>query len=517
MLHFKTAKAYLESLEDGIQMRIRRLDRNFWEGNDQELVMHPWNKVDLTDVLSEVEDVCLSYDGPLEYESMESNNLAKFGPRSVQVPGRERLDGLKAYWDFPDLPRAEAYQSFKGIAKDTDLVTAFLKTHTGGNLRLGSLHPVGRELAQKSLKASSTSGLPYMVKKKNLTPQNLHEAWADWDNESEIPMLLFTRTQEDKKTRPVMGVPVSTTLGEMRYYLPYQSVERNLSFRSALLTPDAIRTSTSNWVNRSGHLLSLDYSAFDTTVSPELIYTAFGLMALLFDSKHSDELFRIAEHFVTIPLYLDGQFWFGNHGIPSGSTFTNAIGSLVSWIVCFRAARDLNPPSNSIISAEIQGDDGLVYFGDVFGSLVEDVKREFIEAVGTYGLVINDGKSHFSSEYCMYLQHLTHKEMPRATNGELSSVYSGIRAFNRIVHPERYPTLVQDYGITESGAMKLRTLMILNQLVSHPMSHQLNSIIRKYDPQTFSGDVSQQDKSRFKSFLQDRRAVGLGNFMDDLS
>jgi hypothetical protein len=90
---------------------------------------------------------------------------------------------------------------------------------------------------------------------------------------------------------------------------------------------------------------SLDMSQFDSSVSRYLIRIAFRILKTWFDpleiepttGKTIDEIFNVIEgYFVFTPIVMpDGNLYRGKqHGVPSGSFFTQIIDSIVNVILC---------------------------------------------------------------------------------------------------------------------------------------------------------------------------------------
>jgi hypothetical protein len=172
----------------------------------------------------------------------------------------------------------------------------------------------------------------------------------------EYPCVVFTRTQEGGKTRTVWGYPLADTLEEARFYRPLLGYQRTLSWRSALAGPDAIDKKVGNMILKSREsgrtLLSIDFSKFDQTVKSTLQELSFQYIKDLFqagDSRRS--LDTIARRFNTIGLVTPEGVWYGQHGVPSGSTFTNEVDSIAQYIVASEFLDDMD-------LFDIQGDDG---------------------------------------------------------------------------------------------------------------------------------------------------------------
>ena len=134
----------------------------------------------------------------------ERANQDKFGPRSIALPWSDRKAGVLAYYEVDDtlLPKIELPQTVKG-----------------------RLRPMSLKTATEYIKKTTNSGLPYLRKKGLVLKEavtNFKQLLARQD-----PCVLFTRTQEGKKTRPVWGFPIADTLNEMMFYRPLLDFQKN--------------------------------------------------------------------------------------------------------------------------------------------------------------------------------------------------------------------------------------------------------------------------------------------------
>jgi hypothetical protein len=90
---------------------------------------------------------------------------------------------------------------------------------------------------------------------------------------------------------------------------------------------------------------SLDMSQYDATISSELIHVAFKILRTWFDGQEVEpvsgktvsEIFDLIEsYFIHTTIVMpDGNIYYGkDHGVPSGSYFTQIIDSIVNVIIC---------------------------------------------------------------------------------------------------------------------------------------------------------------------------------------
>ena len=312
---------WLSELTKHASDSLSRNNARLAKGSDQVLVSPSFEETSDEEIESRVEEILDKASLTEELRKIEDSNLAKFGPRSIALPWVDRKEALYAYFDHEEIELS---------------LTA----------KPGRLRPVSFETAVKQLVSTSNSGLPFMVRKGDLKTKGSAELMDVGD----FPCVLYTRTQEQGKTRDIWGYPVRDTLRELSYYLPWLEVEKRLPWRKALLGPDDVDVAISRLLlNKSADLrvVCVDFSRFDATITPRNSMQAFEYISSQFQDPAAMNI--ILETFVTIGIWTpDGEIS-GPHGVPSGSTFTNAIDSLVQFGL---AGVDES-------RCQIQGDDGV--------------------------------------------------------------------------------------------------------------------------------------------------------------
>lgn len=392
-----------------------------------------------------------------ELLEIEKQNLENFGPRSIAKPWSERIEGVEAYFNFKDKTFPE------------------LELPTG----TGRLRPLSLQTASDYIKKTTNSGLPYLEKKGNVMKEaiaNFEELLARQD-----PAVLFTRTTEKRKTRPVWGLSIADILNEMRYLRPALEHQKQSGYRSAVIGPDAINSSVSEMLKyayRTGkYILSIDFSAYDTSISPELSKLAFEYIKSLYQAQYSDEIDYIYNRFISVGLVTPDGVYVGEHGVPSGSAFTNEIDSLVQYIIA------MNYPGEKIIKLEIQGDDGLYIIGDPWG---------LMEWFGLFGLVVNFEKSLISLICAMFLQLFFHPDYEE--DGELKGVYSVCRAFVRMCFPDGFTDFQRD-DIEGNSYWSIRDISVAENCKYHPWFEEFVEFI--YSKDKYKLHISEQSLTNY--------------------
>jgi hypothetical protein len=373
---------------------------------------------------------------------IEEDNRSKFGPRSIAVPWKDRASGVQSYFgpeisdkvppQAPDNPR---------------------------------LRPISLQSGVKLLKNSTNSGLPFVTRKGDIKDELL----KDFDNllDRKDPCILFTRTQEQKKTRNVWGYPAADTLNEMLFYKPLLEYQRSLTWRAALSDPEKVDMSVTSMIRscilRRKDLVSIDFSSYDASVKTRLQRSAFNYISGLFQKQYSDDIDKLATRFNTIELITPDGVQEGRHGVPSGSTFTNEVDSIAQYL----CARDFGLSDHEM---QIQGDDGLYIVSD---------SKSFIKHMQSFGLNVNDSKSLVSQTECTFLQNYYSLQYLR-NNNIIGGIYSTYRALTRIVYPERF-IQISESEVSGSDYFAIRTISILENVKYHPLFQDLVEYIYKLD------------------------------------
>jgi hypothetical protein len=442
-------------LSDDAKRRLSRSNQRVEEGSSDVVISPAMKNVED----SQIEDFVRSTFESGRYTeyliSIEESNLSKLGPRSIAKPWAERRSDLESY--FTDIPTF-SYEDFRSLvrsARDEHSIE-------------GRLHPVSLESAVANLEGSSASGLPFM-QKKGIVRENgeATERYVDV-----FPCVLYTRTQEGGKTRNVMGVGISDVIREMRYHQAFLPKEKEYSWRQAIVSPEAVDLAISRMMNSksdSDTIECLDFSSYDASITPDLSGRAFAFISAHFADKFTDEMYQLYVRFATIPFWTpDGEFS-GNHGVPSGSAFTNTIDSIVQYLLLDRSL--LSGTDN----VQIQGDDGIYLTkGGVTG--------ELIDAFVGSGLDVNAEKSEtFQHQEGTYLQRYYHKSYT-SHNGSYGGVYSISRALLRLKYLERFiDGLGSEEELTGDDYFVLRAISILENCKYHPHFHDLINFVRSND------------------------------------
>jgi len=411
---------------------------------------------------------------------LEENNRSKYGPRSIAVPWSERRDTV-----------LESFAPDKGKMIESQAVSN------------GRLRPISLDKAATFIKPQTNAGLPTMMSKGKVLNDTVNN--LDKQLSKNYPSVPFTRTQENNKTRLVWGYPLANVLDEMRFYRPILEYQRKVPWRAALNTADEIDSAITKLINHARSegksLVSIDFSNFDSSVKRKLQDYAFKVyFPSLFQNQYHPEIALHGERFNTIGLITPDRVISGPHGIPSGSAYTNEVGSVVQYGISKEFNEDL-------LYSQVQGDDGAYATFDPEG---------FKDHFRSYGLEVNDDKSYISDNFVVYLQNLYHSDYEE--DGLIRGIYPTYRALLRIVYQERFNDFSKD-NISGRDYYAIRTLSILENVKAHPLFRELVNYVVGLDKynlavsdQGLSSYIKMREKQDGKDirFTEYRRGDGFG-------
>jgi hypothetical protein len=436
---FRITQTNSLDLEDVVRGRLSQIVHSVDVGND-EVLRSPFLK-DLSDdeVLSVFDKVFLDKIEalPPAFRDLELSNRDKFGPRSIAVPWTERRASLKEY--------------FKLESHNKEIP---VKPATSGRLRRISI-----ERAIRQLKNQTSGGLPKLEKKANLKEDITDNLQDELD--AEYPCVPYTRTQERKKTRNVWGYPMADTLNEMRVASPLtEYYKAHSSYRSSLAGPSSVDKRLRTLLSRRGKKVSIDFKAYDAHVDPHIQFAARQKAKSLFQKSEHDAIDAIYDRMSTIGIVTPDGIYNGSHGVPSGSSLTNIVDSDAQYEI----AKLVIIPEDE---ADIHGDDGAYNSADP-----DKLISNFID----HGLLVNEGKTHISDDYFIYLQNYYSQD----DNGDVYGKYPIYRAILRIRFLERW-TNFESVGLNGQDYFGIRMISILENVRYHPLFEELVRFVVKHD------------------------------------
>lgn len=462
----------LTSLGSETLKRVSPFLTRIVRGSDEVFVNPLLKDNDANDILSRFDSVFKNGSGKMNSVliDIEMNQRSKFGPRSIATSWEERKVSL--------------YESF-GLGDDVAPPPIAL----GPSKRL---RPLSIRSAITFLKNSTNSGLPALIKKVRVKSELVGETLESLYNTVFEPCMLFTRTQENKKTRAVWGFAILLTLYEMCFYRPVLDIQSKQPWRSALRTPDEVDLGITKIILSAQRLnldiLSIDFTAYDNSVKRALQQSAFSSIKQLFQSQYHRHIDKLAEIFNTIGIVTPDGVLSGPHGVPSGSTFTNEVDSIVQFSIA-----SICDDIYNVNLSQVQGDDGVYLVTNA-----EKVVKHF-ESYGLKPSALYE-KSFIAKDWCVYLQSLYHVDYIDK-NGIIGGIYPIYRALNRILYLERFEDF-SDYDIKGSDYFAIRTISIMENCKHHPLFEEFVAFVAALDK--YKLEFSDQGLDSFVRRLSDK-------------
>lgn len=396
---------------------------------------------------------------------LEYQNREKFGPRSYMKPWPERLPDLRASYDHQD-----------------DSFIPHFHHRPGKN----NLAPVSLNEAVAKSKLSSSAGLPFVSKKSKCVDLLLSD--FDTFRHRKDPCLCFTRTAENSKTRNVWGYPFADTLFAMQFYMSFLKHERTLYYRAAVVSPEVTAERITKIIDKAiatGRLVyCVDFKGFDSSVKYQYIIKAFDYIKSCYYEPFHPFLDYICERMYSIGIVTPTGIYRGNHGVPSGDTFTNSVDSIVQSGIAFTL--DFIREDE----CQVQGDDGLYILK------FEDIK-EFVNNFTKAGLKLETTKCNIANDHAIFCQNLYHVDY-RCDNGLLGGIYPTYRALNRLLFQERFVNF-NKMGIRARDYYAIRTLTILENCKHHPLFEEFVRFIIQREQNSL--DVSEDSIIKYCNYL----------------
>lgn len=325
------------------------------------------------------------------------------------------------------------------------------------------LRPLEETELLGAIKTEKSAGLPTLRKKGDVYDIELRRmARINERKCAPPPCIAYHRVQHgDKgpKTRLVWGYPLSMTLLEARFASPlierFLKLETPMAFGHRKMDLWARMTS----LMRNESILALDYSGFDSTCTPELITMAFTVLGTWFTAEEKKALGweTIIHYFIHTPILMpDGWVYKKHVGIPSGSFFTQLVGSIINYFAAMYVSHGLGWD----VEVLVLGDDSLIAVkGDVDWSLCKRLgytKKVFISVVfGELELKVNASKTRWyfgrSREAVHFLGHVWSRGFPHRDKQDI---------VRRAVYPERYFV-----GLNSREVERLRIMGLLGDAV----------------------------------------------------
>jgi len=220
------------------------------------------------------------------------------------------------------------------------------------------------------------------------------------------------------KVRPVWAYPLHAVAQESRFAVPIIQLLKSQKILQQSAYGMEMMKGGMTWLNSQAmrakyfdpgcKFMMLDYSSFDSSVPAWLIRDAFKIIEEKFDfasisqdgvvlpadaSQERRKFKKMVDYFINTPIRnSDGRRFLKNHGVPSGSMFTNIIDTIVNLLVMYTVC-DVCIEAVPIFEIAF-GDDGLICLPS---TSLADIESFSQCAKILFGMTINIKKSYATS------------------------------------------------------------------------------------------------------------------------
>lgn len=393
-----------------------------------------------------------------EVFQFDVSQTEKWGPQGEIAPIDELLsDIVLPSFSKARSPVPEAFKTAEWeLAKDN--VIRILKRKQVFGIRPASYDRVVDDMRVRDT-LESNSGWPDFTRRNNPEVKQRAIAAAADGEWSKYPAIALFRNYR-QKTRLVWMFPMAANVYEGSYYQPLQSaiINANLGFYAPWVGFDAVRNLISKAYQAGKYVAASDFSATDEHFIPRASFEVFDVLVTLLARGYATGLRQSLSNMHKIPLVIGvDRMITGDHGVSSGSNWTNFIETVFDHIFSFYV-RD----------RERGAVKGLYAIGDDMAWFSDNYDDAFSEKLERYGKEVGqDIKAEKTTNYpdkVKTLQRLFQRGYSRP-DGKLRGVYSTIRALNSSIYPEKY----HNPKLWSSDMFCARQYMILENCVDHPL------------------------------------------------
>ena len=354
-----------------------------------------------------------------------------------------------------------------------------------------SLRPVSYTRVVDDMRARDTlesnSGWPLFTRrnKPEVIRQSIEEAedgrWKTY------PAIALFRNY-NRKTRLVWMFPMSANLVEGSFFQPLQSILMKSVYADKFLAPwkgfETVRSLVTDSYNSGLSIAASDFSSTDAHFTLDTSLEVYDVIAPCFQPAYRDLLKESILRMHSIPLVIgeDRQI-VGEHGVSSGSNWTNFIETIFDWIFSTYVALNEGGRKNVLPEDISSVYSGLYAIGDDMSWTVRRDRydaefSERLEALGkSVGQIIKAEKTTNDPDKVKSLQRLFIRGYLREDQ-QVRAVYPSVRALKSLVYPERMHKK-RDWSRDMAA---IRAVMILENCVDHPLYTELVAFVAQGDP-----------------------------------
>jgi hypothetical protein len=376
---------YIQHMNSDSIHRLDRIMARRREGYSVDLRSPFYGGIDRNVIAEKFQVLDLEFEELISLDRKERDDI---GPFSIMLPFTEIVDSVQAYFSQYMSPDPEA------LKYAYSQVSSLLPHHGLRMMKLSTSFGM--------MPRDTNLGLPFLSRDRSLAIEYLRRAEQLRDPSEIFPCVLGWRGQANGTDRPKQRVVwmfdhAETILGSSILH-PVLDVLRSINGFSAWSTPLDVDNAVTRILKVGEEagvpIISMDFSAFDSSVPRGMITLAFDLLRDWYSEMARERINLLEEIFATVSLVCPDKLWTGRDGgVPSGSALTNLIDTLINLLVGFYASYRLGV---DLIDYELLGDDSVFVFTP--GVAMEKLS----EVIGELGMTSNPEKqfiSYYSAHY----------------------------------------------------------------------------------------------------------------------
>nr|UAW00398.1 MAG: RNA-dependent RNA polymerase [Porcine picobirnavirus] len=423
----------------------------------------------------------------------DSAQLQKWGPQGQVAPISELMKDV-VLPSFSTMPKPSAFSSdYWQTAKA--IVVRRLKRAGCRGLTPVPYHRVIDDMRARDT-LESNSGWPLFARrhKQDVITQSIEAAEdGQWKT---FPAIALFRNY-NQKTRLVWMFPMSANLVEGSFFQPLQSILMKSEFAGQFLAPwsgfETVRRLVTDTYNNGNIVAASDFSATDAHFKLATTMEVCDVLSECFQPRYRELLRESMTYMHEIPLVIgpDSKLE-GEHGVSSGSNWTNFVETIFDWILSEYVAQ-MESGSRSRLSERNVGSPvnyhGLYAIGDDMSWFVQrsHFDPEFSTRLEEYGKQvgqeIKEDKTTNDPDKVKSLQRLFQAGYYQESGEQLRAVYPTIRALKSLVYPEkRHPKKREGKKLWDKDMNSVRAVMILENCVDHPLYRDFVAFVAAGDP-----------------------------------
>lgn len=448
-------------------------------------VLHRWQKT-----LSRLERGT-AYDK--EVFQFDSHQLEKWGPQGEVAPISELMDEIV----LPSFSSSEDHPVFRTDEWKQAKRNVVRYLHRSG---CKGLAPVPYNRVIDDMRARDTlesnSGWPLFTRRNK--PEVVKQSCEDAANGQwkTYPAIALFRNY-NQKTRLVWMFPMSANLVEGSFFQPLQSILMNSQEATQFLSPwsgfESVRDLMTDTYQSGKYVAASDFSSTDAHFKLTTSMEVYDVLRECFQPRFRDALKESIQYMHNIPLVISTTSELvGEHGVSSGSNWTNFIETIFDWILS-----EYTGIANKTYTGLYAIGDDMSWYGEEYDEHFADSLAKIGEEVGQ---VIKAEKTTNDRDKVKSLQRLFVRGQLRP-DGKLRAVYPTIRALKSLVFPERF----HKPELWSKDMEAVRDFMILENCVDHPLFEEFCKFVVAGDPNLVT--VAKLSSGKLNSLLRKSKLI----------